>query len=598
MSGDNRKFRRITRREFMELMALASGGAVLAGCGTPTPLVEEVPELLPTPTKAPTVAPLVEPTKAAATATAEPTEDPESKKYGGIYRCIGGDLPTLDGPTCNYFDWWLANAVIYNRLIDLDPESKPYVDLAEDWPEVSEDGLVYRFKLKKGILFHNGREVKAEDVKFTIDHNFMAGVYTCGIAYLRNIEGAAEVMAMEKPPDFVDLPGTVAVDDYTLEVRLTQPYSIMPLIFTDNTINVIPKQECLDAGADWGTKVVIGTGPFKMVEWIAGEKVTFERNPDYHKPGLPYLDGIEMYLNLDPAAQILQFENREVEFMKDVDVETAKRYLKDEVFKDDVRYSDAAWFDYMDMALNVEPFNDVRMRQAFSMLIDQEAITRTSAGSLVPWASFLTPLILQYNPDFQYKWGFNPTEAEKIVKELYPNGVDVTLWGWNENAMQIIQADAANAGINIEISTKEYGVALEDIKSGAIQLSWRSWMYGLPDGQNFLEPEDRVGYCDPEDQTRWPSRGECDETQNELFMQMYTLPVASPERTQVIQDFEEYLMNEKLQMVLSFMHKSLDLYAQYVQDCPTGKIVTFPILERAWIDKEMYDSIKEIKPAS
>ncbi len=498
-TGSPRKFRKITRREFIELMALASGGTLLAACASPTPLVEETPELLPTPTEQPTTAPLVAPTKAEATATAEPTEDPESKKYGGIYRTVAGDIPTLDGPTCSYHDWWLANSALYNRLIDLDVNAKPYVDLAEDWPEVSEDGLVYRVKLKKGILFHNGREVKAEDVKFSIDHNFQAGVYTCGIAYLRFIEGAKEVMALEKPPDVVDLPGVKVLDDYTVEITLTEPYSSLPLVLTDNTCNIVPKAEALAAGADWGIKTVIGTGPFKFKEWVAGEKIVFERNETYHKKGLPYMDGIEMYLNLDAAAQILQFENREIEFIKDMDVETAKRYLKDETFKNDVRFSDCAWFEYMDLALNTKPFEDVRMRQAFAMGIDKEAITRTSAGSLIPWDSFLTPLILQYDPNWKYKWSFNPTEAEKIVKELYPDGVTVQIWGWAENAMQIIQADLAKIGINMEIVTKEYGVALPDIKSGELQVSWRGWAYGIPDGQNFLEPEDRVGFCKLDD---------------------------------------------------------------------------------------------------
>lgn len=135
---------------------------------------------------------------------------------------------------------------------------------------------------------------------------------------------------------------------------------------------------------------------------------------------------------------------------------------------------------------------------------------------------------------------FNPTEAEKIVKELYPDGVTVQIWGWAENAMQIIQADLAKIGINMEIVTKEYGVALPDIKSGELQVSWRGWAYGIPDGQNFLEPEDRVGFCKLDDKTRWPSRSTCDETQNQFFLEMNKLAMDDPKRTEIILKFEDY----------------------------------------------------------
>jgi ABC-type oligopeptide transport system substrate-binding subunit len=83
---------------------------------------------------------------------------------------------------------------------------------------------------------------------------------------------------MDKPPDNVDLPGTKVLDDYTVEVKLTEPYVIFPLVFIDNTFNIVPKEEVLAAGDDWGTKVVMGSGPFKLAEWKAGEHIYLERH--------------------------------------------------------------------------------------------------------------------------------------------------------------------------------------------------------------------------------------------------------------------------------------------------------------------------------
>lgn len=592
-------FRTMTRREFMQLVAMAGGAAFIAGCApaaptaTPTPLPD-----LPTPTTKPTEKPVVVPTAVpttASTATTAPKPTEDRSKYGGIFRAsIVGEVPSLSDAVAGWVDWWLISYVLYNRPYDFDENQQIFADLAQDFPQVSSDGLIYRVMLKKGIKFHNGRDVKAEDFKYSIDRNFAATVTSSGPGFLNVLKGAAEIMALPKPPDTVDLPGVKVLDDYTVEFTLVKPSTSFPLALTREFANLQPKQESLAAKEKWGTQVIIGTGPFKFKEWKIGEKITFERNPNYHKQGLPYYDGLEVYLSLDPQAAQLSFEKRELDFIKDVAVEYAKKLQTDPVFKNDVRFSEASIIHYVDIAQNTEPFKDIRMRQAFSMAVDKQATVSTSGGSKVAWDGLLTPSLLQYDPEFKTKFPYNPTEAAKIVKELYPNGVKVKFWGYNANFMEIIQEDLKKVGIEAELVTTDFGIALNDLKSGTIQLSQRGWGYDFPDGQELFS--ERFGNCDPNDKGRWLSHGDCDAKINDMLAQIDTLVISSPERTTLIRKLQEYILNEKIMFLVVDHTLNLDLYAQYLKDCPTGAIIPFPIVEKAWNDKAAQEKLNGVKP--
>jgi ABC-type transport system substrate-binding protein len=597
-------FHRMTRAEFLRAIVYATGGSILAACAPGTAISPDDTPLpdIPTPTPQPTTK-LEEMKKdTAATATSAPAPSggsDDSKKYGGVWRAsVGDDVPTLDGPACNWIDWWATYAIVYSRLYDWDENFKPYPDLAEDFPEISDDGLIYRIMLKKGVKFHNGRELKAEDVKFTIDRAFARGYMGCGAGKIAIIKGAADVQALEgdKQLDFVDLEGTKVIDDYTLQIELTTPDNTLPYFFTTNGGNIVPKKESMEAKDKWGTEVVIGTGPFKLKEWRPGEVVIFEKHTEFHKPGLPYLDELEIYLNLAPEASQIRFEKREIDYFLMPPVENAKRLLQDPVFKEDVRYSDAAFWAYMMIALNKGVFTDVRMRQALCMGIDKEAMCAISGGSQVPYDQAYTPQVLQYDPDFKFRWAYNPEEAAKIVKELYPNGVKVKGWllSLGVEQMQIMQEDLKKIGIDLELVQGEYGQNAEASKTGDIDLIAFGAAYDVYDASTLAYTE---WYCDPNNANRWERHGDCDSKQNDLVTKAKELPLLSEERTRVLRELQDYVINERVWFIPMRLSKMLDFYAQYVKDIRIS-IALMPWVERAWIDKEQFEKVKSIKPIS
>ncbi len=562
--------------------------AFLSACGSSTPTPPPVEEL-PSPMVQPTAEAIVVPTTAAEATTA-PAATPEANKYGGVLKFgITGDLNSLDGPNCSWLDWWLAGQGVYDRLYEFDSKSKFVPMLAADYPAVSADGLTYTIKLRQGIKFHNGREMTAEDVKYSIDRNFAANVFTCFTGYYGIIEGAKDVLALPKPPDTVDLKGTKVVDPYTLEIKLTTPSPSFAFTLATNGTSVVPMQEAKAAGADWAVKTVIGTGPFKLKEWKAGEKITLERNPDYWKKGLPYLDGIEVTLNIDAAAAVLAFENRELDYYQGVSVEDAKRLLGDPKYKDDVRYADVGSQNYLWLSL-IGPMADVRFRQAISMAISKDALVQASGGASIVWEQAFSPSMPQADPNFKNKWAYNPDEAAKIVKELYPNGVTVNFWTWGDASSEIMQADLKKVGITMEINQKEYGVAEPDMKTGLINMRFAGIAYDVLDGTNWGNASSK---CDPADKTRWASEGPCVDQVNAWIDEVNNLALTDPKRTEILRQIQDFYLNEQVHYIYLKLNRSLDLAAVYLKDASTDPIYLFPRLENAWIDQTLKDQVSK-----
>src|SRR5215472_14547346 len=220
--GRSRTMPRMTRRQIIGLGATATFGALLAACGqqapasptaapaaaaptqAPAPTTAPAPTAAPQPTTAPTAAPT---TAAAATpAAALPTPTPATAAYataqsgavassavsgaslagggspqpGGIFKiATGSDIRGLDpGSAEGSADWWAAGFLLYNYLYFYDKDGKLYPDVASDYPKLSADAMTYTIPLRKGVKFHNGRELKAADAKFSLEWQLWPDVYS------------------------------------------------------------------------------------------------------------------------------------------------------------------------------------------------------------------------------------------------------------------------------------------------------------------------------------------------------------------------------------------------------------------------------------
>ena len=237
----------------------------------------------------------------------------ETPKQGGAaVVTFNNDLTTLD-PQVGY-DWqnWSVIKSIFDGLMDYKPgttELEP--DLAESYT-VSDDGLTYTFKLRDGVKFHNGRPMTAADVKYSLERAVNPATQSPGGGYFSMIKGYDDLAGGKA----TELSGIATPDDRTVVFTLTRPDATFLHLMAINFGYVVPKEEVEKAGADWGKKPV-GTGAFKFVEWVPGQRIVLERNTDYFRQGVPYLDKLTFEFGQDPTVAVLRLKKGEVDIVGD-----------------------------------------------------------------------------------------------------------------------------------------------------------------------------------------------------------------------------------------------------------------------------------------
>ena len=199
---------------------------------------------------------------------------------GEIVVAYKDDLATLD-PAIGY-DWtnWPAIKMVFDGLLGYDSGTTLEPRIAADMPAVSDDGLVYTFKIRPGVKFSNGREVTADDVVYTITRVLDPATASPGAGFYVGIKGAQEFI----DGSATSVEGIKAVDPQTVEFTLATPDATFLNKMALNFAFIVAKEAVEAAGQDFGRQPV-GTGPFTLKEWKSGEYLVFERNPNYFQRG-------------------------------------------------------------------------------------------------------------------------------------------------------------------------------------------------------------------------------------------------------------------------------------------------------------------------
>ena len=414
------------------------------------------------------------------------------KQGGQMVVTYKDDVSTLD-PAIGY-DWqnWSMIKSLFDGLMDYEPGTSTLrKDLAEDYT-ISDGGKTFTFKLRKGVKFHNGREMTAEDVKYSLDRVTNPATQSPGAGFFGSIKG------FDKMADgsAKSLEGVTVVDPYTIKFELTRPDATFLHVMAINFSFVVPKEEVEKWGADFG-KHPVGTGAFKLGEWTLGQKLVFERNKDYWNAGLPKLDQITFEVGQEPVVALLRLQKGEVDVAGD-GIPPAKflEVKNDPTYAKLIVEGGQLHTGYVTMKTTIKPFDNVKVRQAVNMAINKDRIIRIINGRAVPANQPLPPTMPGFAKDYEgYK--YDVEGAKRLLAEAgLADGFETELYVYNTDPQpriaQAIQQDLAAIGIKAEIkSLAQANVIAAGGEPDQAPMVWSggmAWIADFPDPSNFYGP--------------------------------------------------------------------------------------------------------------
>ena len=416
----------------------------------------------------------------------------DAKQGGSMIVTYKDDVSTLD-PAIGY-DWqnWSMIKSLFDGLMDYEPGTTTLKkDLAEDYA-ISEDGTTYTFTLRKGVTFHNGRELTAEDVKYSLDRVTDPKTQSPGAGFFSSIEGYDAVAAGEAE----SLSGVTVIDPYTIEIKLSRPDATFLHVMAINFSSVVPKEAVEEWGPDFG-KHPVGSGAFKLADWTLGQSLTFERNQDYWHEGVPKLDQITFEIGLEPIVALLRLQQGQADIPGD-GIPPAKflEVTQDPNFKDLVIEGGQLQTGYITMNVKMPPFDNLKVRQAVNMAINKDRVVRIINGRAVPANQPLPPTMPGYAKDYQ-GYPYDPEAAKALLAEAgFPDGFETELFVYNTDPnpriAQSFQQDLAAIGIKAEIrSLAQANVIAAGGEPDQAPMIWSggmAWIADFPDPSNFYGP--------------------------------------------------------------------------------------------------------------
>ncbi|MCF8486796.1 MAG: ABC transporter substrate-binding protein [Rhodobacteraceae bacterium] len=419
------------------------------------------------------------------------TPDPNAKAGGGIVVTYKDDVATLD-PAIGY-DWqnWSMIKSLFDGLMDYVPgttELRP--GLAESYT-ISEDGMTFTFVLRPGVKFHNGREMTAEDVKYSLDRVTNPATQSPGAGFFGSILGY-DAMAGGSA---TTLDGVTVVDPLTVQITLSRPDATFLHVMALNFASVVPKEAVEAAGDDFG-KQPVGTGAFKLEEWTLGQRLVFAKNADYWRAGVPYLDTVTFEVGQEPIVALLRLQNGEVDVPGD-GIPPAKFTEVMGNPEEAARVVEGGQLQtgYITLNVTMPPFDKVEVRQAVNMAINKDRIVQIINGRAVPATQPLPPSMPGYTEGYA-GYPFDPAKAKEMLAAAgLPDGFETELFVMNTDPnpriAQAIQQDLAGIGIKASIQSLAQANVIEAGGNGSAPMIWSggmAWIADFPDPSNFYGP--------------------------------------------------------------------------------------------------------------
>jgi peptide/nickel transport system substrate-binding protein/oligopeptide transport system substrate-binding protein len=376
---------------------------------------------------------------------------------------------------------------IFDGIVSYDHTLTITPGLAQSWT-ASRDWLTWTFRLRRGVKFHHGRELTADDAVFSIGRILDPRTKSHVSDLFMNIRGAKEFREGRAPK----LDGLEALDRYTFRVSLQEASVPFVTVLAIVHARVVPKELVEAQGEGFGQRPV-GTGPFRFVRWNRNKEIILEANPDYYD-GRPFLDRVEykVYPGMLYEQMLKEFSQGELE---DTPIPAKDR---SRLPSDKYQYVRRPMFSLRFYGLNTKrpPLNDRRVRQAIHFAFDKGAVVERIHQNRFTLANgILPPGTLGYNPKLS-GYAYDPAKAKQLLEQAgFPNGrglPPITFWSsakFDDLVLehQQFKKNLSEIGIRIVLSyNTDWPSFSRMLREGKAEIFQYAWYADIPDPDNFL----------------------------------------------------------------------------------------------------------------
>ncbi len=398
----------------------------------------------------------------------------------------GGDSVGLDPARVTDGESFNVTDHIFDTLVTFAAGSTEVVpNLAERW-EISQDGLKYKFFLRKNVKFHDGQAFNAEAVVFSFmrqkDNKHPAYSYGSPYVYFGSLGLETLIKSIN------------AIDEHTVEFHLTRPEAPFLSSLGMQAFAIVSPQALLKYKQDFARNPV-GTGPFRFKSWSKNQKIDLEANPEYwgEKPSLKKI----IFRSIpDNSTRLLEMMSGRIHVMDNPnpdDINTLKQKMGKKI-----NFASQPGLNVAYLAMNNQkkPFDNIKVRQAIAFAINKKAIIdAVYAGQAQVAVNPMPPTLWGYH-DKIIDRKLDLDKAKALLKEAgFPNGFETTIWAMpvprpympdGRKVAEAIQGDLAKIGIIAKIVSYEWGTYLDKTQRGEHDMALMGWTGDIGDPDNFL----------------------------------------------------------------------------------------------------------------
>lgn len=369
---------------------------------------------------------------------------------------------------------------IFEGLVQFGERAEIRPAIAERW-EISPDGRVYTFYLRESAVFHNGRRVRADDVKYSFERQMRQNESGSGWVF-RPLVGAEQFMSGERD----SVAGIQVAGEQVVKLELVHPISFFLSTLCVDYTYIVPREEIERSPLEFAVRPV-GSGPFRVVEPVTGKEVQLEHFPNYWNPEFPYVDRLTVDFGLSAEEIYDRFLRGELDYVSDLPL-TYLSDLKERAGQFHVL--EAVQLQTRMLVFDCErpPFSDRRVRQAVCYALDRARFLREVYGDMGEAAVGPIPPGLVGHDPADRVYDHNPELARALLAEAgYPGGFDIEIW-WPQSvstAVECLKDDLAAVGIRAEFRYSEPADMQRAVRLRTVPIAGRDWYADYPDPDNF-----------------------------------------------------------------------------------------------------------------